>query len=320
MRQRETPLIQTTSLTQAAARAAALLLVPLLSGACSSTKEKDPNEIEVEDLDALQIQLDDVPIGKFLADTDMAMRAWTNLTHTAGTEEERRQARQLEAVLRHRAQTRMDELIEQLETGPRQNRVRAASALGFSGSPEALSPLLAALSDPAPDVVHNALLGLALLELEETPLEEVCALMLESQDAHIRSNAAYALRTVVEAGGEAPCALSSARLGLIDPEPMVRVQAALLLGLLADADSVDALGDLLYDETPLVAQAAVKGLVLISEDDGIHRGPVVRTLLPAMENASPKVRPYVRRGLLDISGRDWGKETKDWMRWADGLP
>jgi HEAT repeat protein len=298
----------------------AALLLAIASAACSSADKKDPNEIEVEDLDPITIQEEEVPIGKFLADMDLAMRAWTNLTHTASTEEERRQARNLETVLRHRAETRIDDLIEQLEVGPRTNRVRAASGLGFSGSPKALSPLLAALSDPAPDVVHNALLGLALLELPETPLEEICALMTSSQDAHTRSNAAYAMRSIIEAGGGAPCASSSARLGLIDPEPMVRVQAALMLGLQADAESVERLGDLLYDDTPLVAQAAVEALLLIAEADGINRGPVVRTLLPAMDKSSSKVQPYVRRALLEISDRDYGKETADWMRWAEGLP
>jgi len=311
-----------TALPSAARRVGLLFAVGLAAGAtaCSSTKAKDPNLIEVEDLDPVTIQEEEVPIGKFLADMDMAMRAWTHLMTTARSEEERRQARSLEAVLRHRAEARKDELIEQLELGPRQNRVRAASALGFSGSAEALSPLLAALSDPAPDVIHNALLGLALLELPETPLDEVCALMTDSPDAHTRSNAAYAMRTIVEAGGDAPCALSSARLGLIDPEPMVRVQAALVLGLLADSDSIERLGDLIYDDTLLVAQAAVKAMVLIAEDDGTYRGPVVRALLPAMENATSKVRPAVRRGLLEISGRDYGPEVEDWMRWAKGLP
>jgi HEAT repeat protein len=293
----------------------------LLSAACSSTDKSDSGlqEVEIQEIDPIAIVEEDVPIGMFLADVDRALRAWTNLTHTANTPEERRQARQLEMVLRHSTAKRADELIQQLETGPPRNRVRAASALGFSGKEAALSPLLAALSDASLDVVHNALLGLALLANPDTPVDQICKLMETSTDPHTRSNAAYALRNIAEAGGDAEGAVNSARLALVDPEPMVRVQAALILGLAADPRSIKPLADAIYDEIPLVGKAAVEALVLIAADDGTNRGPVARALVRALETSSD-TKPYVRRALIEVADRDYGREVSDWNKWAQGLP
>ncbi len=290
----------------------------LLLAACSSTgaRENGLQQIEVEEIDPVAIVEEEVPIGMFLTDVDRTMRTWTNLTHTADTAKERRQARQLEMVLRHSTAKRADELIVQLETGPSQNRVRAAAALGFSDSAAALSPLLAALSDTSLDVVHNALLGLALLGLAETPMSEICDLMATSTDPHTRSNAAFAARNIIEAGGESETVLNPARLALVDPEPLVRVQAALILGLVADANSIKPLADAGDDEVPLAGKAANEALVMIAEDDGTHRGPVARALVRALENADSKAKPYVRRALIEIADRDYGREIDDWNQWA----
>lgn len=295
------------------------LLFLLSLAACNST-DKPSGGIEIEDVDPVPIVEEEVPIGMFLAQTDRTMRAWTNLTHTANTAEERRQARQLELVLRHGTALRADELIQQLEVGPPNNRVRAASALGFSDSTDALSPLLAALSDRSPDVVHNALLGLALLALPETPLERICKLMEASTDAHTRSNAAYAVRNILEAGGESKAVEGSARLALVDPEALVRVQAALILGLIADGDSVKPLADAMYDDVALVGKAAVEGLAMIAEESGPSRGNVARALVIGLEKADSKTKVHVRRALIEIAGQDYGREPEDWLEWAHRLP
>ena len=276
--------------------------------------------VDVDDIDPLKIQLEDQPIGKFLADFDIAMQAWTNLTTTASTPAERRKAREIENVLVNRSARRFDELLEQLESGPPHNRIRAASAVAFSGREEALGPLLAALSDPYGDVVNNALLGLALLASPDTPIEPLCRLLVDSHDPHARSNAGYALRTVINAGADGSPALSPARLAMTDSEPFVRVQVALVLGLLGDADSVPALSDQIYDERPLVANAAIEALLMISEDDPINRGPVARALIPARTSADPRVQERIRRSLVKIAGLDYGKDADDWIEWADGLP
>lgn len=289
-------------------------------GACNSseTSKKKDGAVEIDELDVVSIQTDDLAIGEFLAKIDLAMRAWTRLAQTAANAEERRQARELERFLRHQATQRRAELVVQLETGPPYNRQRAASALGFTDA-AALSPLLAALSDPEPDVVHNALLGLALLADPATPLEPIAALLQDSSDPHTRANAAYALRSVIEAGASAEPALGAARQGLVDSEPLVRVQAALILGLAGDGESIGALNDQIYDPTPLVARAAIEAMVLIAERDPSSRGPVARALLAAVDHAPSMVRTPAKAALLQVAGEDHG-EREDWLRWAQGLP
>jgi HEAT repeat protein len=288
--------------------------------ACNSSKtsKKAEGAVAIDDLDVVSIQTEELAIGEFLAKIDLAMRAWTHLAQSAASAEERRQARELERFLRHETARRRAELVTQLETGPLYNRMRAASALGFTDA-AALSPLLAALSDPEPDVVHNALLGLALLGDPATPLEPICALLQGAADPHARANAAYALRSVVEAGGGASSALPAARQGLSDAEPLVRVQAALTLGLAADGESLEALNDLVYDATPLVSRAAIEALVVLATRDATQRGPVARALLAAVDQASAITRKHAKAALIEVAGEDHG-EREDWLRWAQGLP
>lgn len=294
----------------------------LFAVACSSTKGggAGTGKVEVQDIDPIKIQIEDQPIGKFLADFDIATQAWTNLTTTASTEAERRKAREIENVLISRSIRRFDDLVEQLAHGPPHNRIRAASAVGFSGREDALAPLLAALSDSYGDVVNNALLGLALLASPETPLAPICRLLTHSPDPHTRSNAGYALRTVITAGADGEIARGPSRLALLDTEPFVRVQVALVLGLLADADSIPGLADQVYDPLPLVANAAIEALLMISEDDPANRGPVARALIPARTAADPRVQNKVRLSLVTIAGLDYGKDVNDWTEWANRLP
>lgn len=306
----------------AALRRAAVVLVAL--AACGSTDEErdapDPDQgvFDMQDLEVVAIQGEEMPIGEFLSKIDLAMRAWTRLTNTASSPAERTQARQLEEFLRNETTNRREELVIQLEVGPLFNRMRAASALGFTDA-ESLSPLLAALSDPEADVVHNALLGLALLAAPDTPLGGICQLMRESPDAHVRSNAAYALRSILEAGGSGECAVEAGRTGLHDEEPLVRVQAALVLGLEADGESIPALADQIYDQTPLVSRAAVQALSLIASEDRSRRGAVARALLVASEKAPRPNRPAARAALVRLAGTDHG-DYEDWLKWAQGLP
>jgi HEAT repeat protein len=297
----------------------ALALAAALAACNSSGSSKKPDgAVAIDELDVVSIQTEDLAIGEFLAKIDLAMRAWTRLALTASDAEERRQARELERFQRHETAQRREELVVQLETGPPYNRVRAASALGFTDA-AALSPLLAALSDPEPDVVHNALLGLALLADPTTPLAPISNLMLGGLDPHTRANAAYALRSVIEAGASPDPALGAARQGLIDTEPLVRVQAALILGLAADGESIEALDDQIYDPAPLVSRAAIVALLEMAERDPALRGPVARALLAAVDVAPASTRQNAKSALVKIAGVDHG-EREDWLRWAQGLP
>jgi HEAT repeat protein len=296
----------------------ALIAVGLLAACSSSPTEpeafKGPEEF-VEPPSP-----DDAPMGKFLADFDNSMRYWTNLMLAARNEEQRREARQLEAIMGVQAVRRFDELVVELETGPARNRQRAAAALGFSRDRAALAPLVGALDDPEADVVHNALLGLTLLGFAETTPEPIVALMVDSPDPETRSNAAYALRTFVEAGQDPTPYLGTVRAGLNDPSGGVRVQCALVAGLAADGASVEKLGDMLHSSEPLVTHAAIEALKLIGLEDGHSKGPVARLLVNRWRKADRALEPRLRLAMIQLAGIDYGEDAEPWIEWAQKLP
>src|SRR5688572_22189831 len=139
-----------------------------VAASCASTPSSPAADEGAEAYVPIQPQADE-PIGKFLADVDLSMRYWTNLKLSARSEEDRRKARELESIVGIASTRRLEELLVELQSGPPRNRQRAATALGFTHDRRALGPLLAALDDADPDVVHNALLGLTLLGFPDTP-------------------------------------------------------------------------------------------------------------------------------------------------------
>ena len=260
------------------------------------------------------------PIGKFLAEVDASIRAWNNLLLTADTAEERRKARMLEDNLSRVTHQRRDEIIEQLESGPLNNRVVAASALGFTRDVEAQSPLLAALDDSHTEVVSNALLGLMLLGRADTPLDPICRLMESSPDESVRRNAAQCVGSLVQAGGRSDAILGAARQGLNDVEPGVRSQSALLLATLVDVDSLPGLSDRLYDEVPLVVAAASRAIAYIGAESPHHKGAAARALAKAYTDDKDAKQPHYRRALAELAGIDYGEEPQEWVDWANRLP
>lgn len=262
----------------------------------------------------------DAPVGKLLADFDNSIRYWTNLMLAARTEEQRRQARELEAYLGAQSVRRLDELVAQLQTGPARNRQRAAAALGFSRDRAALPPLVAALGDPEPDVVHNALLGLTLLGFQETPHDAIVALLRESRDPETRSNAAYALRTFVEAGQDPAPYLADVRAALHDDFGGVRVQCALIVGLAHDSASVERLGDMTHQPEALVVNAAVEGLQMIGKADDHAKGQVARKLVERWRSAEDQLEQRLRIAMVQLAGIDYGEDEGPWIEWAGRLP
>lgn len=262
-----------------------------------------------------------VPIGKFMADLDGSIRAWTNLIMSAQTEEDRRKASLLEQSLSATTHKRRSELIEQLESGPLSNRVVAASALGFTHDLEAQSPLIAALDDAHPEVVSNALLGLMLLGRADTPLGQICGLMSSSTDAGIRRNAAQCAASLVQAGARDDCILPASRLGLVDKEePTVRAYSALILATLEDRASLPALCDRLYDSVPLVRAAAARAVAYIGEQNPQDKGTAARALVAVLEKGDPANQAQLMKALVELSSINYGPEMKEWVEWAARLP
>ncbi|MCB9913824.1 MAG: HEAT repeat domain-containing protein [Planctomycetes bacterium] len=295
---------------------AVALLALLLAPGCASTDDSQLEEVDVFQPLGPDSRLDD-SIGKYLADLSTSMNAWMNKTMDAATQQERSKHALLETSIRERVRKRKSEILTQLETGPTRNRVIAATALGFSNDPTMLSPLLACLDDPDELVVSNALTGLAVLGLPETPLGRVAELMRYAEDPKTRWSAANCARTLIEAGADGLPVLTSARAGLAEvAEPMVRTQCLLILARLEDAESIDAMSQLLYDDTPLVGVAAARSLAYLGRHVDKAKGDVARALFAALAEGDREQRIVAHRGLVELSGRDYKLDVEEWREWV----
>ena len=310
-------------------RAYALLLglLPAL-GACASKSKAERTTLPYDQsiIDAEKDKLRHGPMGPLLASLDSEVRAWNNLALSATSERELRQARVLEQSLRYQGELRAEHLIAELQSDSVFNRQVAAVVLGFSGQPEALSPLLAALEDPSPEVESNALLGLAILEDPETPLGGITERLRDGLDSKTRINAAYALRQVVRSAKKsgAPTRsdewLAAARGALADDEPGVRAQCAMLVAGELDRASIDHLSLLLNDEVPLSALASARALAYIGTQVPELKGRTARALTSALTEATGAQKDSLRQILMAMSRANYGDDDAEWVEWAHRLP
>ncbi len=263
--------------------------------------------------------------GDVLADVDKSLRIWVNITLTGNPAKDGSTLNIVEADLRRKVRAKLLVIVEQLETGPPINRQIAAAALGFSGDPETLSPLLAALEDDSPDVVANALLGLSVLADPDTPRILVAAELEDvNQPFNVRSQAARALRAVgLYDLGEADRAavIRAARAALGDANEGLRPTGAIILAEVVDTNSVPELARALMDPTPLVARAASRALARIGSVDRKFEGQAARALTAALEVVDEdRVRPAVLKDLQALAGKNYGDDVEEWVRYAQKLP
>lgn len=300
-----------------------LALLLFVGAGCASTDADtkiDPEDDETFRPLGPASRMDD-SIGKYLADLSTAISAWNAMTMAATTDKERRKQDLLEINIRERSRNRFTELLAELETGPEHNRIIAAAAIGFSREEAALSPLLAALDDPSDKVVGNALLGLGILGSPNTPLHEVGELMRFSPNSRTRWSAADCALSLIAAGAETEGIRDPARAGLTDAEePVVRTQSALILALLGDTESVDALGVLLFDEVPLVSSSAAQALAYIGRKHPEAAGPAARALFTALSEGDRTLQLRVHPSMVQLSRRDFDLDLAEWEEWVRRLP
>ena len=263
-------------------------------------------------------------IGAALGEISIAIEEWNGVVLSAGSPEDERKGLLLEDSIRRMVLLRFEEIVDQLATGPVINRRIAAAALGFSDEERALSALLAALEDPSIDVQSNALLGLGQLARADTPLGGIVTHMQLSYDDRVRSHAARALHRVLEAGSPQEeflrLSLAAVRAGLSDSSPEVRSYSALMIARVADAQSIDSLKLLVYDETPIAALAAARALAFIGDQDPYKKGECARALCAALDKVDESIRARLLIYLQFLSGKNWGRDTEPWLEWAGRLP
>jgi len=281
-------------------------LLLCLSAACATPPAAPPEQaIDPLDIDPAVLNPGgpaEVPLGKFLADISASIQAWSHKTWSATSRVDLRKQNLLEHHITQEARKRKEDLLYSLEAGPQRNRVIAAAALGFTRDPEVLSPLLVALEDADPRLVGNALLGLTILEDPNTPTERITSILRYDKDPELRGSA--------DAG----------RAALLDSEPIVRAQCCLLLAILGDADSFEAIEAFIRDPVPLVSAAAVRALGVLGETAPERRGDCARALSIELGADDREMRERVRRSLIRLAGRDYGNDEDRWLIWSARLP
>jgi HEAT repeat protein len=125
---------------------------------------------------------------------------------------------------------------------------------------------------------------------------------------------------VADAGARSECVRTSARQGLSDSEPGVRSQCLAILATLLDRDSLPAICDRLYDETPLVVVAAARGLAYFGSSSPQDKGTCARALAKAFAELRGSLHAQVHHSLVDLAGIDHGSDPEDWVLWASKLP
>lgn len=260
------------------------------------------------------------PIGYFLVRFDRSLSAWSEGKLAAANPREQSALTALERDMRQRATKRKDELLRELESGAPANRRIAAAALGFSGDPAVLGPMLTALSDSDAELVQKSLLGIGILADKDTPLTEVLHLLENARDAWTRNNAAFALLEIARAGRRSDELREGAARALTDEEAGVRAQCATILGVVSDESSVALLAPLLHDDANLVALAAAISLSSLGRAHPRQKGSVARHIVAALDDVRADRRNQLLGSLRWMAENDLGEDTRAWREWAAKLP
>lgn len=309
---------------------AACLAATGLASSCASSGTKAPAASSVENLGPdgpepydPDLMADRRAPGIVLADFGRKIKTWTSLRNEGDRSKDGRVLMNIEGSLRHEARSKADLLIQQLQSSPAKvNRQRAAVALGFSDSPDALAPLLVALDDEEPDVVANALLGLAILGEPSTPVKRIAAFFSDrSQPLEVRNNAGQALNSLRGSvvGASSDVVVEAARSALTDPEAPVRVHGIILLARAGDTASIGAIASMLDDEYPLVVRAASRALARLGDVEPRVFGTAARALIGGWKRIDNRgLKSAVMRDLQVLSRRNYD-DYDDWVQWAADL-
>jgi len=142
-----------------------------------------------------------------------------------------------------------------------------------------------------------------------------------SPNPKTRWSAADCALSLIAAGADGQALRDPARAGLTDAEePVVRTQSALILALTGDTESIEALGDLLYDEVPLVSVSAAKSLAYLGGKHPSAAGPAARALFAALSGGDRALQLRVHPSLVQLSRRDYDLDLDQWEQWVKRLP
>jgi hypothetical protein len=248
--------------------------------------------------------------GRAILDCDTHLRTWSNLMAQPRDEENLEKIGALSIALGMVVAKNRAILEAQAMSGSPRNRGIASAALGFSGDPSVLPYLVNNTADADPIVAAKALLGLGVLAAPETPIAPVYdAIAGGAAPQGVISNAAFALfQIAIKTKTDPDGGMAAAFVLLLqNPDPMVRAQAALGLGLVRANQILPELTDLLAaDPEPTVRTAAAYALGQIGARNST--APLVRALSDPDDVTAGTARASLKR----IHGKDFGPDAASW--------
>jgi hypothetical protein len=226
---------------------------------------------------------------------------------------------EISARIRDIANRYVDVLMRDLQLGREtENRIIAAFALGFCETKRSsLLPVLigAMTADGSPEVRKNAAWSVGRLQPDPVPVEAYRALLGDSH-ANPRLGALAGLQFLVGPGRDLGL-LADIHGRLFDVEPLVRAEAAALLGKIQKPESIPPLVQMLQREpTPRAAYLAVVSLGLIGpaapED---LRATAIEALIDGLRSGQPDIVDAAHWGLRAITGLNLDPRWQTWSNW-----
>jgi HEAT repeat protein len=231
---------------------------------------------------------------------DKYATAWLTSEATAGE----RVRDQLDKYLRQSVTKLFARLLTTAEdrTNPFQ-RVIALAALGFSGRPEALDPMLNAVRGDDHEAGLAALFGLAILQDPNTPAAPIGEVIFdEKKPLEMRRNASLALMKLQEKSYDAnavlPYWVRALELPMETADDGIQLHALRGLGLLRDPQHAGLAERMASHPQPKLRVAAAIAMGRMKNQSSV--GPLLALLGPAEKNDN--VRLAARKALQELAG------------------
>ncbi|MGQ0551643.1 MAG: HEAT repeat domain-containing protein [Planctomycetota bacterium] len=257
-------------------------------------------------------------------DTATLINSLERLMPVWQSEQRRLQERPLEAVLTIKVVLHFDQLLEAFGSGPREWRLVAAWALGFSRVPanqagllsphsQAVLALSSALGDPDDEVLRNVLLALWRLADEHTSLPPILELLGSHHDPEVRANAALTLGHCLNQGDEA-LARDAVVTAMKDTEPKVRLHGSSIARRFPSSATSTALRTQLAAETVPLVRAGI-AIALGAAKDRTAAGMLVEMLNSPREIEATAAR----QALHQTFGVDKGGSIGEWKQFLSEM-
>lgn len=249
-------------------------------------------------------------VGRVILDCDNHLRSWTDLMAQPRTEDNQQKIATLSLAFGSVVAKNREILENEAVSGAARNRGIASAALGFCGDPAVATLIASNVAAEDTGVAAKALLGLGILCAEDTPLSPVLTAVTRADATPaMASNAAFCLyQLAIKFKRDPDGSMTAAFLELLrDPEPSIRAQAVIGLGLVQAREALPQITDILAaDPIPAMRTTAAYALGQIGARVSVE------PLIAALDDDDEITAGTARASLARIFGRDYGPRPSAW--------